>query len=217
MAVMALGDGIDVLDTRSKLLRVLLFAGLALVVAVLVGEIAEYSSEVPLDPSNPSLLASFYIFASLGSFAITLLTIVIFCMWIYRAAANVVAAEVPGFDYTPGWAVGWFFIPFANLVKPFQAIRQIWNASHGSAGDALDEGHPLLTVWWATWLVTNIANNISARLGMRAETLDDTRTSLIFGMAGSLVSLILYPAALILVSRIAAAQRERLTASHIFT
>ena len=83
--------------------------------------------------------------------------------WIYRASVNAHAlgAEM---TFTPGWAVGWYFVPFANLVKPFQAMREIWQASHESSG-GYEERVPILGVWWGLWITTNILSNVAWRLG----------------------------------------------------
>ncbi|WP_260583433.1 DUF4328 domain-containing protein [Sphingopyxis sp. PET50] len=216
MADMSLADGIDLLQRRARIVKALLVAGLALVIAQLFGEMGEYSGAIDLADPDPSPLVRLYSIALLMMILVTIATIVLFAMWIYRAAANVAAADVAGFDYTPGWAVGWYFIPFANLVKPFTAMRQIWNASHGGTGNELDQGNGLLTVWWATWLISNIANNIATRLQLGATSIEELQTGLMFGMVGSVVSVALYPAALQLVTRITAAQQERLTAANIF-
>lgn len=217
MAVMSLAEGIDLLQRRAKIVKALLISGFLLILAVLAGQIGELqgsiivAEDVELTPA-----ATLYAFAALGDALLTFITIILFGMWIYRAAANIVAAEVPGFDYTAGWAVGWYFIPFANLVKPFSAMRQIWNASHGGSGDELEAGNGLLTLWWTTWLTSNIATNISFRLSLSATSPDIIRLGLQLGIAGSLIALILYPVAVRLVDHITAAQRDRLTAASIF-
>ena len=78
-------------------------------------------------------------------------------MWIHRAHTNIHAAQLGGLEFTPGWAVGWFFIPIASLWKPFQAMRELWNASVGS-GNALDEpANSLLWVWWLAWIFGNFS------------------------------------------------------------
>ena len=101
--------------------------------------------------------------------------------------------------------------------KPFAAMRQIWNASHGGQGDQLDQGEGLLTLWWTTWLISNIASNISFRLSMNPDSVEQLTLGQQIGAFAALVSLALYPAAYRLVDRITAAQRERLSASHIFS
>lgn len=217
MAEMSLADGIDLLQRRAKIVKALLIAGFLLIAVVLVGQLGELQGSISLAENVPlTPAASLYAAATLADALLTFGTVVLFGMWIYRAAANVVAAEVPGFDYSAGWAVGWYFIPFANLVKPFTAMRQIWNASHGGAGDELDVGNGLLTLWWTTWLTSNIATNASVRFSMSTTSPDMVRLGLQLGIAGSLIALVLYPVAIRLVDRVTAAQRDRLTAASIF-
>lgn len=215
MADMALADGIDLLGRRARIVNGLLIAGLALTVAVLAGEIGEAKGAIMLSNPDPSGLEQFYGLLLLAHSGVAIITVVFFAMWIYRAAANVVAADVLGFNFTPGWAVGWYFIPFANLVQPFVAMRQIWNASHNGGSD-LDRGDPILTLWWTAWLTSNIAANISMQLSWRATTTEMFDLSLYLGIASSILSLILFPVGMRLVERITTAQRERLSAAHIF-
>ncbi len=49
--------------------------------------------------------------------------------WIYRVCKNLRSFGAERLDYTPGWAVGWYFVPFLNIVRPYQVMREIWLAS----------------------------------------------------------------------------------------
>lgn len=218
MADMGLAEGIDLLGQRAKLLKILLIAGFVVVVAALAGQVAELQGLVSLD-DNAELTGAAALYAAVGltDALLTLVTIIFFSMWIYRAAANIVAAGTVGFDYTPGWAVGWYFIPFANLFKPFAAMRQIWNASHGGQGDQLEQAEGLLALWWGTWLLSNIASNISLRLTINPDSAAELETGLQIGVFAALLSVVLYPAAYHMVGRITTAQRERLIAAQIFS
>ena len=51
------------------------------------------------------------------------------CVWQHRAHANLWAFARSGLRFTPGWAVGWWFVPIASLWKPFEAVRELWKAS----------------------------------------------------------------------------------------
>jgi len=215
MAEMNLGDGIDLLQRRAKIVRNLLIVGFAVTVALLAGEIGEINGDIVLDNPDPSLMERLYFAVLLANTLVSLTTVVIFAMWIYRAAANVVAAGIAGFDFTPGWAVGWYFIPFANLVQPFRAMRQIWNASHAGSSD-LDRGDPILTLWWTVWLASNISANISIQMSFRATSVEMLRTSLYLGAISSVLSLVLFVVGMRLVERITEAQRDRLSPAHIF-
>ena len=50
--------------------------------------------------------------------------------WIYRANYNARQLGASGMKFTPGWSVGWYFIPIFTLWKPYQAMKEIWKASH---------------------------------------------------------------------------------------
>ena len=79
--------------------------------------------------------------------------------WIYRASANAHSLS-EAMTISPGWSVGWYFIPIANLFKPYQAMKETWLASHsGAYVDAR-----LLPWWWGLWIVTNVLGNISMRM-----------------------------------------------------
>ena len=56
--------------------------------------------------------------------------------------------------FTPGWVVGWYFIPIAWFWKPYQAMREIWQASVSPADWKQQVGSPLLVWWWALWILT---------------------------------------------------------------
>lgn len=217
MAKMGLAEGIDLLEQRAKLVKLLLIAGFVLIVATLAGQVAELRGDISLD-ENAELTGAAALYATVGlaDALLTLVTIIVFSMWIHRAAANIVAAGTVGFDYTPGWAVGWFFIPIANLFKPYAAMRQIWNASHGAQGDLLDRPEGLLAIWWGTWLLSNIASNISLRLTFNPASPGEFETGLQIGIFAALINLALYPAAYRLIERITMAQRKRLTSAQIF-
>ena len=61
--------------------------------------------------------------------AVYLGTVVAFCFWVYSAHANLRWLRVSGLEYTPGWAVGWFFVPIMLLFRPCQVMFEIWKAS----------------------------------------------------------------------------------------
>jgi amino acid transporter len=95
-------------------------------------------------------------------------TVVTFLMWMHRAYKNLPALGSSGLRTTPGWAVGSFFIPFLNLVRPYQAMAEIWRESDpGVAGEerALNPrgGAALVGWWWLLFLAHNVASNVSAR------------------------------------------------------
>lgn len=118
-----------------------------------------------------------WVAAGSGVFLISLLVCyVIGGMWIYRVACNVRAFGADDLDDSPGWAVGWYAVPFANLVRPFRAMRQIWLASEAPHDWDDDKRPSLVSIWWALFVIDCIVGNISGRLG-DSKTIDGIITS----------------------------------------
>jgi len=105
--------------------------------------------------------------ASVLEILLRLSVIVFFLIWEYRSFNNLSALKARNLEFSPGWAVGWWFIPFANLVKPFQAIRELWNESDPEFDEEtgflhVSPGTPeIIGFWWATFLLSGIAARIS--------------------------------------------------------
>lgn len=94
-----------------------------------------------------------------------LITVVIFCFWTYRAAANAHSFR-RGLPTSPPWAVGWYFVPFANLFKPLGSMRDIWRASFRREAGQAAPSDSILGVWWAFWIISCITGNIAFRLAI---------------------------------------------------
>jgi hypothetical protein len=143
-------------------------------------------------------------------------TAIAFCMFINRANKNVRALGAVGMEFTPGWAVGWFFIPLANLWKPFQAVREIYQASDPNADAVnwkLTPTAPLLGWWWAMWLLSNFVGQIELRMTLSApEGL--AKTTLVIAIVGSVLNLLSAMLAISLVRAIHA--RQELKAGKTF-
>jgi hypothetical protein len=88
-------------------------------------------------------------------------------MWIYRAHANLDAADLPALEYSPGWSIGWFAVPFAAMWKPFSAMRELWNASGGAVGDYSATAPGVLWIWWLGWLFgSSTTGSVDSVLGV---------------------------------------------------
>jgi|GEM_PF-3615777 len=74
-------------------------------------------------------------------------TVVFFFMWIYRASKNANGFGV-SMKYTPRWAVGWHFIPFACAFMPYLAMKEVLEVSAKDKG----VGKGGLITWWASWV-----------------------------------------------------------------
>ena len=64
-----------------------------------------------------------------------LLTVVVWCVWQHHAQRTLVRLTHGTVRFTPGWAVGWWFVPLANLVLPFQTVHELWSSSRSAVGE----------------------------------------------------------------------------------
>ena len=80
--------------------------------------------------------------------------------WVYVSKSNAWVLARGSLAYTPGWSVGWFFVPIATAWRPYQAIRETFRASHpGHAETWRDAPRPkMLPVWWACWMVSALGD-----------------------------------------------------------
>lgn len=100
---------------------------------------------------------------SAGQLIITLLSAVLFLMWLYRVRCNFPALGIDQPRWTPGSAVGWWFVPVMNLIRPFQIMRETWKATDPEATGEdwkYHPGSPLVAWWWAAFLAS-IALNVA--------------------------------------------------------
>lgn len=56
-------------------------------------------------------------------------SIVAVMRWLKGAVRNLPEIGSSGGRFTPGWAVGWFFIPIMNFVRPIQILGELWRGS----------------------------------------------------------------------------------------
>ncbi|MEG6586396.1 DUF4328 domain-containing protein [Dendrosporobacter sp. 1207_IL3150] len=106
--------------------------------------------------------------ASIESFGgiiliLTSISMLSFLIWLYKSYKNLLVLNKVPAKFSPGWAVGWFFVPILNLYKPYQVITELWNESFKNSskqGFAVKQGPTIIKIWW----LTNVASQITSLL-----------------------------------------------------
>lgn len=132
--------------------------------------------------------------------------------WIWRSSKNLHTTGA-AMDFTPGWAVGWYFIPVAHLWKPYQAMREIWDRSM-AGGDSPSRG--LLGCWWVAWVISGISDNISLRMSF-SDDLDRLLLGDALSMIGDAGSIVAAAFLLPIVARVTKSQRDMPRISEAFS
>ena len=114
------------------------------IISALIGPVTWFVIRYALDGKSLETLQLVARSSLAAEGLIGLTLFILLCVWVYRAH---VALRRAGSTTTlsPGLAVGGWFIPFANLVLPFVAVRDAVRLGKSAAGT-------LVTVWWPLWL-----------------------------------------------------------------
>jgi hypothetical protein len=130
------------------------------------------------------------------------INIVLFCVWIYRAHRNLPSLGARGLKYSPWWAVGGFFTPLLNFIRPLQVTTEIWKASDPMAdiNDSVTwqsmSTSSFIISWWVLFLMSGFVGNIILRFSLNAETVGEMLTKSWVAFATNIVEI---PAAILLI------------------
>lgn len=165
------------------------------------------------DEAEAEQLDEFQANTGIAQLTVYILCGITFLMWSHRAHRNLAAGGLDELKYTPGWAVGGWFVPFLNLVRPFQVMREVWGGS-----SALERGEDyspwyarasgLVVAWWTVLLISSAAGRASGRMLLRAETIEEMLTAEQMTLASDLLDIPAAILALLVVQRVTRFQEE---------
>jgi hypothetical protein len=114
-----------------------------------------------------------------------------FLIWFYRAYKNLHIAGLFTF-YTPGWAIGSFFVPFINLIRPYRIMQEILLGTQELTKDKISSSWwnenrqaSLVKWWWGLYLLSLVD------LKFGRYSLDNTWYGASFDIAAAAVTIIL--------------------------
>ena len=139
-------------------------------------------------------------------------------VWLKGAYDNAPALGASALRYTPGWAIGAWFIPVGNLFIPKQIADDVWRTSdpalppHAGAQWMFKPVPAMMHVWWAAWLAQGVLGFAASALNQTAimqQDISDYRMAL--GLEGANDFLIVLSGILLIkiISEVTERQRER--------
>lgn len=137
-----------------------------------------------------------------------------FLVWFRRAYANLLGLGAEKLEHSPGWAIGFFFVPLANLVYPYRIAKEIWHGSQSSsdAGEPLlggvERGQSLVTSWWLSWLLAGFIGNVALGLS-RGNTLAALQGSTKVSMLSTSLSAVAGILAIVMIRTVSRLQNEK--------
>lgn len=144
---------------------------------------------------------------------LVLATGVVFIVWLHAATKNLRAFSHRDLRYSPGWAIGAWFIPFANFVIPKQIVDDAWRGADPQSPPVGRPSGPVPAVFLAWWLAF-VASIVIDRIGNLIGDADDADISQV--QTASLTTLVAAVAAalgaalaIVVVGRVTSRHRER--------
>lgn len=103
----------------------------------------------------------------LTQLALLVVTAVVWLIWFRRAYRNLSPLGVESLRFKPGWAVGSWFVPILNTVRPKEITNDIWRASDPDL--PAEQGGPglgrpvwrLIDLWWAAGLIGGVMERMA--------------------------------------------------------
>lgn len=109
-----------------------------------------------------------------------------FLAWLSRSVENVPPLGAGTLWVSPRWAIGWWFVPVANLFKPYQVVRDLLGQLRVPEHDG---GSRVTLAWWICWIAGGLSTAIATRLVLvQVEpSLDNLRTGVALQVLGDSV------------------------------
>tara|TARA_B100000963_G_scaffold197151_1_gene171554 strand:- start:64 stop:813 length:750 start_codon:yes stop_codon:yes gene_type:complete len=178
----------------NKIFKIILYTLLVSQIIYFIAEIFYLFtiSTSDIDLSRAESIEYFFAIYATPFILITVVGFIFAAIWIYRANYNVRCLGATRLIFTPGTSVIWYFVPIANLWKPYQAMKEIFIKSHNlnENVDKINNAPSFFALWWFCWIVGNIITQAESRLILRAQTIDDIIIYTAIGIISSIILLV---------------------------
>jgi hypothetical protein len=188
----------------TKFLQRLLLISVVVACIALVDDVAEFV-QVQIGQLSPDQVANndpIQAIVGLLQSGLGILTGITFLKWIYRAYKNIQGFGAEGLRFSPGWAVGYYFIPILSLIRPVQVMSEIWRASDDPRNWPRRPGSWLIGSWWTLFLLYTGVTQVSLEIAIQASTNEQWTLAAVLAILGDLFSIPLSIAALRLVTEV---------------
>jgi hypothetical protein len=132
---------------------------------------------------------------------------VCFIRWFYHVYSNVPGITGRPTSHSPKWA-GWgFVVPFLNVIRPQQIMRETWDAMlERWLREREDAAGPVpadrVTLWWTLFVAASVLNYFAGRLTWYATTAIETAQAALLTMAADGLDGIAGAATLVVVANV---------------
>ncbi|MGP4086691.1 DUF4328 domain-containing protein [Streptomyces sp. KR55] len=138
---------------------------------------------------------------------------VMFIVWFFRMRRSTGLLAPDRFRNGPGWAIGAWFIPIANLWMPYRIALDMWGAASPLPADGESFRAPMwpVNLWWGLFVFNTLLSRYAARHFDRADTLVELRDAVMQYMVSDALEIAAAGAAVYFVVRLTAMHWRKTT------
>jgi len=146
----------------------------------------------------------------LASLLIFIITAVAFLKWVHRVTKNSKGLGARGTKLTPGWSVGYYFIPILNFYMPYLSMKEIWKVSINPENWRTQKVPRLINWWWGLWVFGGVLGQTAFRILRNPENLESLKTATQISVFTSLLGVPLCLVTMKLVKTITSGQQKHI-------
>jgi Domain of unknown function (DUF4328) len=160
-----------------------------------------------IDDSNASVDTAYLV-----TLCAIVLAAVFFVIWTFRAYKNTTALGAQRPRFAAGWAIGGWFVPILGLYRPKEIVNDLWRGSDPGDPPVVKDWRgrkvpAFVTIWWAAFLLSGVADRISARTPN--DTVEHQRAATAWGLTASVLTVIAACLAVAVVTQLTSRLRRR--------
>lgn len=180
--------------------------------------VTRFQAGVPVPDALWDRLETWQTILGVVHFLFYVVTAIVFIIWFHRAYLNLKPLTAHPLQHPSAWAIGGWFVPFLNLVRPVQIAQEIWRGSDPDAAVPGEFAHPaspnsaLIGFWWAVWLINNIISHFAMRMSLDARNAEAILSATVANIIAGIGTVIAAALAFAVVARISSRQTQRFEA-----
>lgn len=204
------------LTSLTKFLKTMLWILLCLYIISIISDIMQLNllNSDPYSEEKAAANDTRQSIIGVSILVVYIITGITFLRWIYRANLNCHGFGASGMKFSPGWSIGYYFIPVLNLFRPYQAMKEIWKVSSNPEDWQNFPNSPLIRLWWMLWIISGYLGWCQIRFSFKVNTVELLKSSTIISIISNIIDILLCIVAISLISAIYLKQ-ERLVKKQI--
>lgn len=146
-----------------------------------------------VSPSTAYLADGLARFLGISLGVVVLASFVLYLVWQYHVNRNFHALGFENMSFSPGWSVGWWFIPLANLIQVPRVVgelRRLAQATEAGRTWQVNQGTGLVIIWWLLYVLGTVADRIVVRRYLSSADINDYVTATWIGLGGSVCAIV---------------------------